>query len=460
MASITDIEINKKPGKSDHWLSEPAIWGHGSLVVRITPAGERLFYFRYLTENGSRDTLQIGTYDRKGLNGCMTLSDARSRAAELASLHKSGIRNVRKHLEEEITLNKARQQAEAAQVSAAKARAEAEAARLASRTTVSGLFELWSSVELTNLKDSGSEVRRLFNKDVLPVIGTLCIEDVKVGHITQVLDPVLQRGANRMAKLALTYLRQMFGFALDRELVQHDPTARLRKSRVGGREVERNRVLSESEISLLFSSIQEAGLMPASQCAICICLATCCRIGELLSARWDHIDLGRKTWFIPAEHSKNGKPHTVHLSCFSVEQFSRLAIHNGQSEWCYPNTKNTGPVCAKTMSKQVGDRQLRPDRKPMANRSALCHSLELPGGRWTLHDLRRTGATMMVAMQVIPEVAERCLNHAEQNRIKRTYQHHSYAKEMKQAWDLLGERLVLLARNDATNVITLSSRSH
>lgn len=85
----------------------------------------------------------------------------------------------------------------------------------------------------------------------------------------------------------------------------------------------------------------------------------------------------------------------------------------------------------------------------------LSESLQLPGGRWTPHDLRRTGATLMVGLGVLPEVAERCLNHTEENKIKRTYQRHSYEREMCAAWALLGDRLALLTRADADNVVAI-----
>jgi hypothetical protein len=51
---------------------------------------------------------------------------------------------------------------------------------------------------------------------------------------------------------------------------------------------------------------------------------------------------------------------------------------------------------------------------------------------------------MMTALGVLPEVAERCLNHTEQDRIKRTYQRHSYDKEKREAWQILGNRLEVL----------------
>lgn len=45
----------------------------------------------------------------------------------------------------------------------------------------------------------------------------------------------------------------------------------------------------------------------------------------------------------------------------------------------------------------------------------------------------------MTALGVLPEVAERCLNHIEENKIKRTYQRHSYQIEKQEAWNKLGE---------------------
>ncbi len=61
---------------------------------------------------------------------------------------------------------------------------------------------------------------------------------------------------------------------------------------------------------------------------------------------------------------------------------------------------------------------------------------------------------MMVALGVLPEVAERCLNHTEENKVKRIYQRHSYENEMRQAWALLGERLEMLTSGES-NVLTV-----
>ncbi|MCV0097172.1 tyrosine-type recombinase/integrase [Pseudomonas aeruginosa] len=444
MAKITDRQMTAKPGASDKWLSEVAIWGHGSLVARITTSGERLFYFRYTNGSGERVTFPIGTYSRDGSEGTMTLAEAGQRAKELAGLHKTGIKDVKQHLEAEEAARVAARDAELARIAAEKAAQEEAKARLAARKTVQDLFDHWAKVDLINRKDGGDEVRRMFKKDVLPALGALPLAEVKKGHITEVTDALLARGVNRMAKLIFSLMRQMFRFAVDRDLLNHDPTASIRKAKIGGKDVERDRVLSEEEITTLAKQAPAAGLLPSTEAAIWIALSTCCRIGELLNARWENIDLKAASWIIPAEDSKNGKAHLVTLSKFSVQYFKRLEAFSGESQWCYPNTKDTGPVCSKTVTKQLGDRQRQPDQGIMSNRSAKAQSLLLKGGKWTPHDLRRTGATLMTSLGVLPEVAERCLNHTEENKVKRTYQRHSYSKEMAEAWTLLGQHLECL----------------
>lgn len=441
MAKITDRQMTGKPGASDKWLSEVAIWGHGSLVARITPSGERLFYFRYTNSRSERVTFPIGTYSRDGNEGTMTLAEAGQRAKELAGLHKSGIKDVKEHLEAEEAARIAARDAELARIAAEKAAIEAADARLAARKTVNDLFDHWAKVDLINLKDGGDEVRRMFKKDVLPFLGKLPLDEVKKGHITEVTDALLARGVNRMAKMIFSLMRQMFRFAVDRDLLEHDPTASIRKAKIGGKDTERDRVLSEDEIRTLAKLAPEAGLLPSTEAAIWITLSTCCRIGELINARWENVDLKTGTWLIPCEDSKNGKAHTVALSAFAIEKFERIKTINGNSKWCYPNTKGTGPVCSKTITKQIGDRQRKPEQGVMSNRSAKAQALVIKGGKWTPHDLRRTGATLMTALGVLPEVAERCLNHTEENKIKRTYQRHSYQSEMTAAWQALGKHL-------------------
>ena len=120
--------------ENDKWLSEVAIWGHGSLVARITKSGERLFYFRYTNSKSERVTLPIGTYSRDGSEGTMTIAKAGLRAKELAGLHKSGVRDIKEHLEAEEVAKIALRDAELARINSEQIALEQELERQAQNT--------------------------------------------------------------------------------------------------------------------------------------------------------------------------------------------------------------------------------------------------------------------------------------------------------------------------------------
>ena len=437
MSKLTDTAIkNAKAGERDLQISDG-----GGLVLRVgRGSGDKSFWYRYKRGNSSK-WFRIGNYP------AISLKEARVQAQTLDLKRKQGIDPIE---ERERTI---------LQREAERKFLEAEIATKESRLTVRDLFDRWVKVDLVRRKDGGAEVRRMFEKDVRPSLGRLAVEDVRKGHITGVTDALLARGVTRMAKMIFSMIRQMFRFAVDRDIIEFDPTSAIRKARIGGKDNERDRVLTDEEIRSLAEYLPKAHLTNSAESAVWISLSTCCRIGELMAGRWEHVDFVRRTWWIPPENSKNGKSHTIFLSDFALDQFRILRNAADEAKdkalkedsnskpcpWIYPNRKGTQSVCPKTITKQLGDRQ-RGGLPPMKGRvrAELAESLQLVGGRWGPHDLRRTGATMMVALGVLPEVAERCLNHTEQNRVKRTYQRHSYETEMRDAWKILGERLELL----------------
>ncbi|HNP02923.1 MAG TPA: Arm DNA-binding domain-containing protein, partial [Agitococcus sp.] len=142
MGEITDRQMAVKPSTKDIWLNESAPKGHGRFIARITPSGDRLFYFRYTDSDGKRIRLPLGAYDRDGTTG-LTLKAARKKANELSVLYQSGIINLRESLEAEENARIAIRDAELARIAKEKADAEAEAKRLNERQTVRALFERW-----------------------------------------------------------------------------------------------------------------------------------------------------------------------------------------------------------------------------------------------------------------------------------------------------------------------------
>jgi len=403
--------------------------------VRVNKSGITVaFSYRYRFNNKTRE-IRLGVYPHISIR---EVRDNRKKAADLLSEGKDPA--LEKKLAKE--LNRQEQLKQQSKLDADE-----------NRVTVNKLFEQWERLDLINRKDKGSEIRRMFEKDVLPHIGKIAVEDVKKSHIINVIDTILSRGVNRMSKLVLSLMRQMFRFAQDRDIIENDPTSSIRKAKIGGKDTVRDRYLSEAEITELRTKLPDAKLLQTTECALWIMLSTCCRIGEICKAEWQHLDLNSKTWKIPAENSKNGKSHTIYLSAFAINQFEKLQVLKKSNKWIYPNTDNTDHVCEKSITKQIGDRQLSDERKPMSGRSKYCRTLKLADGKWTPHDLRRTGSTIMGNLGVRPDVIERCLNHIEQNRMKRTYQHQTLEPEKKEAWNLLGIKLELLTDITAKNKI-------
>lgn len=404
-------------------------------VVRVSTAGEVSVFFawRYRFEGRQKD-LPCGTWPKDKMP---VIRKTRDQARSILESGKDpAIERQADKLKE-----KAEQQARLHEIQAQLA-----------RVTVRDLYERWCALELSKRKDGGAEVKRGFEKDVLPRIGEMAAEDVARAHVTGILDAIVSRGANRLANRTLSELRQMFGFAYVRDIVKADPTHMLKKADFGGKETERSRVLSEDEIRELKCKISEAHLIPTTEAAMWIMLATCCRVGELSKARWGEVDFEAATWTIPDHNAKNGRTHTVHLSSFALRHFEALRGYTGEFEYLFP-ARDGGAIVEKAITKQIGDRQRS---TPLKNRSVKgAGALLLSGGKWTPHDLRRTGATLMGELGVRPDVIERCLNHVEENRIQRTYQRQKLEAEQREAWHLLGERVDLLTRDDADNVVAL-----
>lgn len=393
------------------------------LYLRVRSTGSKTWLYRYKTTDNKTQWFDLGLYP------ALSLNDARLKAAELKVKRKNGIDPAveKKHESKRKAAEKATQQA---------------------RMTVHQLFEVWEKRELTGRKDKGAEARRSFAKDVFPKLGDVPAADVTRAMVVGVLDTVVERGAPIVARNLMGNIRQMFGYAIEREIVAKDPTSRLKRDNFG-KKVERERTLSEAEIKILPGKLKAARMSESSTAAIWIMLSTCCRVGEISQAEWKDVDIEfSMTWKIPPSNSKNAKAHTIYLSPFAVEQFKELkklaTDEDGKPiTWVLPARWTDQHVCVKSLAKQIGDRQ-RGDKPPMKCRSLNINALALPGGKWTPHDLRRTGATMMGALGIRPDVIEKCLNHVEQNRLIRIYQRQKLEAEQCAAWKLLGEHLQIL----------------
>lgn len=425
MADLTVVAIQKLPANATYTKYKVST----GLFVGVTSAGEKRFIVRYSVNGRQIDYRLPKPFGLKTDAAHISLLDARAKAAEIRVLGKQGI-NYEQKLE-----------AEAVAIAAQSTQ------KAVDNYTVGDLYDAWFAT--TRRKDAGAELTRSFNRDVLPVLGPMRLTDLEEGHVRALLTPISASGTNRKAVVILNNLKQMFGWANGRKpwkLLVDDPTCNLKPQDITHpdyEEVERDRVLSRDDIRALAKQVPQARLVKTTEVAIWLTLSCCTRIGETIKAEWEHVDLEGGEWLIPEANTKGKAPaHTVYLSAFAIRQFETLKAITGESKWCFPRDDDATHLDVKSPTKQISDRQAAlKTSKPLTNRSTATGSLVLGTEKWTPHDLRRTGATLLQSIGVQQHIIERMTNHAEQNRMQRTYQRHDYADEQREGWAKLGNLL-------------------
>jgi integrase len=255
----------------------------------------------------------------------------------------------------------------------------------------------------------------MLDRDVLPAWKGRDARTIEPHEVIQLLDGIVDRGAPVQANRVAAVLSQLFRFGIHRTIVKTSPVQLLYKP--GGKEKPRDRVLSEAELRVLLRDPQECTRFHKMAHVIMVLLLTGQRRGELASARWDQVDFTRKTWTIPSEHSKNGKPHVVPLSAWAVREFEALHRERDGSDFVLP-----------------GANGLAHDAKLLTRALARCQKRFSARGvaAFTLHDLRRTCRTGLAKLKVPPHIAERVVNHT-QDAMVMVYDLHEYIEEKRDA---------------------------
>lgn len=361
--------------------------------------------------------------------------------------------------------------------------------QLAERRTNREMFEAWITNGVVRA-DGNAELRRLFEKDLLPSLGRLEVRQTTDVHLRDALRKVgRERKCAGLAVMLLADLRQMYRWAEKRKpwrplLVEGNPAElvdlksvvpvgykpRIVERVLDGSEIRELRdIFARTEADYEAAPDRRRATRPVqkqTQIAMWISLSTLCRIGELVKARWENVDLDAREWLVPAADTKTKVEWLVFLSEFALSQFRDLRRLTGTSEWCFPASNGKGPLNPKTMAKQVGDRQIQfKERKELRSR-CNDNSLVLSGGNngpWTPHDMRRTGATMMQGLGIVPDTIDKCQNHVlPGSKVRRHYLHYDFAQQKLDAWEALGKQLQkhLDAKDAATDRSKPRSSAH
>jgi hypothetical protein len=259
---------------------------------------------------------------------------------------------------------------------------------------------------LRSADDRRADLERL----VFPRIGFMPIAAIRRGDIIGLLDAIEDDRGPVMADKALALVRRIMGWHAARTDDFASPIIR-GMARTRPRERARERVLDDDELRSVWSAAETAGRFGA---LVRFLVLTAARRNEAAELPWDELSNG--DWILPAQRNKTKLELVRPLSGAARALLDRIP--------------RTGRFVF-----GAGERPLGGFSKFKA---AFDRSCDVSG--WTLHDLRRTGRSLMSRAGVPPDHAEHALGHVVAG-IRRVYDRHEYLQEKKAAFKALAGQM-------------------
>ena len=303
---------------------------------------------------------------------------------------------------------------------------EAQRAKLASTVADLGRQFVEDHSKRQKRAQSAREDLRILEKEIIPVIGKLPIEQVQRRQLVELVERITRRGSPVMANRVRAFLSKLFNWAVDRCILEASPATRL----PANKETERTRVLTDDELRGFWNAIDTLS-NPVHQAAVRALLLTGQRRAEV--ARLSRDEITGDWWTIPAGRSKNGGAHRVPLSAQVRKSIK------GTEQWVFPS-QSASHVHPDTLTDVV---------PKIAVQAGIVHC--------TTHDLRRTVGTF-IQRKFGAEVMHKVLNHTD-DKLTRVYGQYDYDKEKKAALNAWARHVdELLAGKKAGKVVNMVER--
>jgi integrase len=226
-------------------------------------------------------------------------------------------------------------------------------------------------------KRSYAADERNLRKHVLPRWQHRPYATLKRADVIELVEILVAEDKSTLANRVQGLVSSIFSFAMDADLVEHNPCARLRKR---GVENVGRRVLSDAEIKLLWNDAAEPPRARQLLLGLRLALLTGTRVGEvtgLCRSELDAVsDAERATWTIPGTRTKNARDHLIPLSPLARDVVLDLLGMIALSEqYLFPTTsqRRRGPVQSTSMSRANLRR-----RPPTPAKSRGSHSKSAP----------------------------------------------------------------------------------
>jgi len=357
----------------------------GGLILDVTPAGCMTWRYRYRL-NGQREKFTIGAYPEIGL------ADARIIHKKLVGAVADGRSPVRDHQQ--------------------KTQAE-RAKRLAG--TVADLATRYQA-NLTERGRKADAVTWHVDAYILPALGSIKSGELTAEDVRGMCGKIKASGAASSAREVLGTTRRLLQLGVDAGVIASNVAAGIKPMLYATKEA-RERSLSPDELRALQIALDGGRVSPVVSAALRFILLTMARKNEALKAPWTEIDLEAAMWQLPPARTKNSRPHVVPLSTHAVDILKAQRVDSVYSEWVFPGIGG----------KPLGDTTLN---------ESLTRTKWLGLDRFTVHDLRRTGSTLMHEQGWNSDVIEKALNHTMRG-VRGIYNRAEYLdqrREMLQAW--------------------------
>jgi integrase len=329
------------------------------LTLEILPSGSKSWRYRYRYQ-GKLEKVSLGRYP------ALSLKAARAKRAEYAEMLAHG-------------------------GSPARHKQEAKFARSSSITVFDFGERYFSEIAMRDNKDP-RQIRRYLDKEIYPRLAEKALCDVTATELQSIVYLKRDGGAPSSAAQIRNLLKRMFDYALANGIVTANPALTI-PVRFITKAKSRTRNLSPDEIRIYLQTLYKSNIRRQFKLALHQILLTLVRKSELVFAKWEHVDFDSAEWQIPAENSKTEKPHTVYLSRQSLELFRELKELSGGSPWVIPSRGSLAkPFCTTALNQALSGVSFKIDP-------------------FTIHDMRRTGSTLLHEKGFPSDVVEKALNH-------------------------------------------------
>jgi integrase len=384
-------------GKSDLIVFDDALPGFG---VRLRAGGKRVWIAQYRVGSKQR-RLTIGSVDK------VSAEAARSHAKDVLAKVQLG----------------------------ADPQNEKVSSRAKEAITLGSVADLYvDGPAKANLKPrSHEEVARHLRSHWKPLRDTP-IHKVQRSDVAARLKVIAKESGPFAANRARASLSALFGWAMREGIAEANPVIGTNKAT---EEISRDRVLSDDELALVWNACRDDDYGRIVR----LLVLTGQRREEVGGLSRDEIDLDRAIWTLPRERTKNGLPHDVPLSQAALDILASTPQREGRTLLF---GGGEGPFSGWSKAKAALDQRIAATMRRRAEEAGEKCKPMLP---WRLHDIRRTVATRMADLGVLPHVVEAVLNHVSGHRagVAGVYNRARYASEKRQALDLWAAHLEQLA---------------